>query len=96
METGSWQWSNIGALLADLLKAFDCLPHELSIVNLHGYGIPGLWTQELNAELWMLDSGRWALDAEFWMLDTGLWMLDSVPLTLLQNRIRTQSLILLD
>ena len=47
-------------------------------------GIPGLWTQELNAGLWMLDSGRWTLDAglwtldfERWTLDAGLWTLDS-------------------
>ena len=26
-------------------------------------GIPGLWTQELDAGLWMLDSWRWTLDA---------------------------------
>ena len=24
-------------------------------------GIPGFWTQELDAELWTLDSGRWTL-----------------------------------
>ena len=33
-------------------------------------GIPGLWTQEL-------DAVRWTLDAELWTLDTGLWTLDS-------------------
>ena len=27
-------------------------------------GISGLWMQELDAELWTLDFGRWALDAE--------------------------------
>ena len=49
-------------------------------------GIPGLWTQELNAEQsgrWTLDSGLWALDAGLWTLDTGRWILDSGPWTLL-------------
>ena len=40
-------------------------------------GIPGLWTQELNAGLWTLDSGRWTLDARLWSLDAGLWTLDA-------------------
>ena len=47
-------------------------------LSLHRHtGIPGPWTQELDAGLWTLDSGRWTLDAGHWTLDAGLWMLDS-------------------
>ena len=35
-------------------------------------GIPGLWTQVLDAGLWALESGRWTLDAGRWILDSGL------------------------
>ena len=45
-------------------------------------GIPGLLTQVLDAELWKLDSGRWAPDAGLWTLDAGLWMLNSGRWTL--------------
>ena len=38
-------------------------------------GIPGLWTQELNAGLSTLDSGSWTLDAGRWMLYFGRWVL---------------------
>ena len=30
---------NFGALLADLLRAFDCLSYDLVIAKLHSYGI---------------------------------------------------------
>ena len=39
-------------------------------------GIHGPRTQELDAGLWTLDSGRWTLDAGLWMLDSGCWTLD--------------------
>ena len=45
-------------------------------------GIPGLWTQELDAGLWTLDSGRWPLDAGGWTLDTRPWTLDTGRWTL--------------
>ena len=48
------------------------------ISNFYGHtGIPGLWTQELDAGLWTLDSGRWTLDTGRWTLDAGLWTLDA-------------------
>ena len=40
-------------------------------------GIPGLWTQELDAGLWTLDSGCWTLDAGLWTLDATLRKLGS-------------------
>ena len=50
------------------------------------YGIPGLWTQELDAGLWMLDcqrgtldAGLWTMNAGLWILDAGLWTLDAGP-----------------
>ena len=45
-------------------------------------GIPGLWTQELDAGLWMLDAGRWILDAGPWTLDAGRWTVDAGRWTL--------------
>ena len=33
------QGSAYGALLTDLSKSFDCLPHELIIAKLYAYGV---------------------------------------------------------
>ena len=40
-------------------------------------GIPGPYTQELDAGIWTLDSGHLTLNATFWMLDPGLWALNA-------------------
>ena len=32
------QENKYGALVTDLSKAFDCLPHNLMVVKLHAYG----------------------------------------------------------
>ena len=39
-------------------------------------GIPELWTQVLDAGLWMLDSGRWTLGVGLWTLGSERWKLD--------------------
>ena len=41
-------------------------------------GIPGLWTQELDAGLWTLDFGLWTLDSGRWTLDAGRWTLKTL------------------
>ena len=57
--------------------------HSLQTVHFLKYslrrhtGIPGLWTQVLDAGLWKLDSGPWTLDTRPWTLDAGLWTLDA-------------------
>ena len=49
-------------------------------------GIPGIWTQVLDAGLWTLASRRWTLDAGRWTLDPGCWTLDARPQTLDSGR----------
>ena len=64
---------------------FQLLIHAIHGVNLNGHtGIPGVWTQVLDAGLWTLgsglwtlDSGRWTLDSGRYTLDAGLWTLDT-------------------
>ena len=64
---------------------FQLLIHVIHGVNLNGHtGIPGVWTQVLDAGLWTLgsglwtlDSGRWTLDSGRYTLDAGLWTLDT-------------------
>ena len=46
-----------------------------TLSNVWHTGIPGLWTQELDAGLWTLDSGRWTLEAGLWTLDSARWTL---------------------
>ena len=46
------------------------------------FGIPGLWTQVLDAGLWRLDSGRWTLDSGPWKLHFGRWALENGQWTL--------------
>ena len=45
------QGSAYGALLTDLSKAFDCLPHELIIAKLHAYGVDILSLELINSYL---------------------------------------------
>ena len=48
----------------------------IGISALRHTGIPGLWTQELDAELWKLDSGCWTLNVGGWILDSWRSALD--------------------
>ena len=45
-------------------------------------GTPGLWTQELDAGLWTLGSGRWILDSGLSTLESGRWTFDATLWTL--------------
>ena len=59
------------AKLLFLLFYFQCL-----LIKKWHTGIPGFWTQKLDAGLWTLDSGCWTLDVGLWTLDSGRWTLD--------------------
>ena len=57
---------------------FNCSISVYNFILLKRYtGIPGLWTEVLDAGLWTLDPGRRTLGAGFWMLDPGRWTLDA-------------------
>ena len=63
-----------------------CLIYILFLTKYcHCTGIPGLWTQELDAGLWTLDTGLctldtgcWTLDVRCCTLDAWLWALDTI------------------
>ena len=62
---------------------FQLLIHVIHGVNLNGHtGIPGVWTQVLDAGLWTLGSGLWTLDSGRWTLNAGPWTLDGTLWTL--------------
>ena len=61
-----------------LYVTMTILPDDFTVMARHNSrightGTPGLWIQELDAELWTLDSGLWTLDAGagLWTLTTG-------------------------
>ena len=48
----------------------------LTMMTLKGHTrIPGLWTQVLDAGIWILNSGRWILDAEIFTIGARGWWL---------------------
>ena len=87
-----WQWLLISAPFLCLVPSLIFNPTKqpyLKVCNSgicwyeNGYtGIPGLWTQVLNAGLWTMDSGPWTLDS-----DATLWTLGSGhSLTVLEQK----------
>ena len=57
---------------------FQLLIHVIHGVNLNGHtGIPGVWTQVLDAGLWIMDVGLWTLDPGLWTVHFGRWALDT-------------------
>ena len=65
---------------------FQLLIHVIHGVNLNGHtGIPGVWTQVLDAGLWTLGSGLWTLDSGRWTLNAGPWTLDTTLDTFSEN-----------
>ena len=74
-------WVVSASFCFKVYKDMYCLFHRYALFQKNGHtGIPGLWTQELDAGLrtLTLDAGLWTLDAGFWTLGAGLWTLDTV------------------
>ena len=65
------EWLLLKMFIIKIRKVKNCWQGVLTRYT----GIPGLWAQELDAELWTLDSGRWSLDATLWTLGSEHWTL---------------------
>ena len=92
---------NFGVKAGGPMHLYSCTSFSVSF-----FWYPGIWEfLDSVCKCWMLDSGCWTLDfglimlyAGLWTLDATVWMLGSGYCRLslfVQNRIRTQFLILL-